>query len=283
MIDQARLQRRSLILALLGVGVGFAQSAKAQSAGQMLEELAKVAAAKRAGLPTNISGIDQASLEPIPSVAGIDPVRAALAKAVSDVGARLGKPDGFWGDARIRIALPAPLDALQARLTALRMGTSLDRFQLSLNRAAELVMPEAQTLLIGALNALPIETAQALINSEKATTIDLLLTDARPGVLLALKPNMAKALETSGAGALLDRIQSRYGGEIKASGGWSGLNAHSEDPIPLPTPAIAVVAVPSEAVVSTKPLHNQMVGYILDQVWRAILLYLGEALRPPPA
>jgi hypothetical protein len=283
MNDQTRLQRRSLILALFGVGVGFAQSAKAQSAGQMLDELAKVAAAKRAGMPTTLSGIDQATLEPIPSETGLDPIRTALANAARDVGARLGKPDGFWEDARVRIALPAPLDALQARLTALRMGTSLDRFQLSLNRAAELVMPEAQTLVIEALNALPIETAQALINSEKTTAIDLLLTDIRPGVLLALKPKMAKALETSGAGALLDRIQSRYGGEIKASGGWSGLNAYSTDPISLPTPATAVDAVASDAKVLTKALHNQMVGYILDQVWRAILIYLAEALRSPPA
>ena len=283
MIDHARLQRRSLILALLGVGAGFAQEVKAQSAGQMLDELAKVAAAKRAGLPTNISGIDQATLEPIPNETSTDPVRNALAQAVRDIGARLGKPDGFLGDVRVRIALPAPLDALQARLTALRMGTSLDSFQLSLNRAAALVVPEAQTQLIGALNALPIETAQALINSEKATAIELLLTDTRSGVLLALKPKMAEAIVASGAGALLDRIQSRYGGEIKASGGWSGLNAYSSDPIPLPAPATAVDAAPSQAGVSTKPLHNQMVGYILDQVWRAILLYLGEALRPPPA
>jgi hypothetical protein len=283
MIDEARLQRRSLILALFGLGLGFAHSAKAQSAGQMLDELAKVAAAKRAGLPTNLSGIDQASLEPIPSDVGADPVRAALANAMREVGARLGKPDGFWADARVRIALPTPLDALQARLTALRMSTSLDGFQLSLNRAAALVMPEAQTVLIGALNALPIETAQALINAEKATAIDLLLTDTRAGVLLALKPKMAEAMLASGAGALLDRIQGRYGGEIKASGGWTGLNAYSTDPIPLPTPVTTVDAAPSQATVSTKPLHNQMVGYILDQVWRAILLYLGEALRPPPA
>jgi hypothetical protein len=81
----------------------------------------------------------------------------------------------------------------------------------------------------------------------------------------------------------LDRLQSRYGGEIKASGGWSGLNAYSTDPISLPTPATAVDAVASDAKVLTKALHNQMVGYILDQVWRAILIYLAEALRSPPA
>jgi hypothetical protein len=283
MNDQARLQRRSLVLALLGLGAGFAQSARAQSAGQMLDELAKVAAAKRAGLPTNIGAIDQATLKPLQSDAGTDPVRAALAKAVREIGTRLGKPDGFWGDARIRISLPAPLDALQGRLTALRMGASLDSFQLSLNRAAALVMPEAQAQLIGALNALPLETAQVLIKSEKATAMDLLLTETRPSLLLALKPKMAEAVAASGAGALLDRIQSRYGGEIKASGGWSGLNAYSPDPIHLPTPKAAVDAAPSQAMVSNKPLHNQLVGYILDQVWRAILLYLAEALRPPPA
>ncbi|GIU67768.1 DUF4197 family protein [Candidatus Phycosocius spiralis] len=285
--------RRNLILAFCAVAIGFAEKAKAQSANQMLDELANVAAAKRAGLPTILHQIDQAAPVVSTPAQGEDPIRLAIIEGVRQTGTRLGKPDGFWGDARVRILLPAPLDHLQARLQPLRMGSSLVRMQISLNRVAESLMPKAQSFLITALSDLPAETTFALLHKEQSTPIEVILSDLRLDFIAALKPTMAEMFETSGTGALLDRIESRYGEEIKTSGGWSGLRAYSSASLGNTRPFLSaekMIEHPAPAqgsqqqgVMSTKQLHDQMITYILDKAWGSILLYLEEALRPSPA
>ena len=314
MSNQDGVQRRNLLWAVLGLSAGLGSSAKGQSAGQMLEELAKAAAAKRAGLPTVLPNLDDDLLIASFQNEGEAGIRAALVQGAGVAVGRLGKVDGFWGDARVRIPLPEPLATLQKRFSPLRLSVPLDNFQLRLNRSAESMMPKAGSILVDAIGGLPIEDVLQVLRGGDTAGTDLLQAKARAGLVALLTPPMAEAVRTSGAGAALNRIQARYGSEIERLGGWGHLETYSGAPITLPaapapevpaplappptapTPAAKATAgatktkvvtadavplppPPPPPIVLDNPLENRMIGFAVDRALDGLFVYVGEEER----
>jgi hypothetical protein len=123
---------------------------------------------------------------------------------------------------------------------------------------------------------------------------------------------MAEAVQASGAGPALDRIQSRYGAEIQRLGGWDSLKKYSGAPmtVPVPPPPEAPVSVapaptaatkakagapkskgvsslpvppplppPPPPVVLDNPLENQLIGFAVDRALDGLFVYIGEEER----
>lgn len=311
------IQRRSLVWSVIGLSLGLGTAAQAQSAGQMLEELAKAAAAKRAGLPTALPSLDDDLLMAASGNEGEAGIRAALLQGAGAAVGRLGKADGFWGDTRVRIPLPEPLSTLQKRLSPLRLSVPLDNFQLRLNRSAESMMPKAGAIFVDTIRGLTIEDVMKVLRGGDTAGTELLKAKSYDGLVALMTPPMAEAVQSSGAGAALDRIQSRYGPEIQRLGGWGSLKNYSGAPItlPAPPPAEAPAAVappptaktaaaktkagatktkattasavpvppppppPPPAVVLDNPLKNQLIGFAVDRALDGIFVYIGEEER----
>lgn len=309
------VQRRNLLWAVLGLSAGFGSDTQAQSAGQMLEELAKAAAAKRAGLSTALPSLDDDLLRAYSGNEGEAGIRAALLQGAGAAVSRLGKTDGFWGDKRVRIPLPEPLASLQKRLSPLRLSVPLDNFQLRLNRSAEAIMPKAGSIFIDTIGSLTIKDVLQVLRGGDTAGTDLLKAKSYAGLIDLMTPPMAEAVQASGAGPALDRIQARYGSEIERLGGWGSLKKYSDAPITLPAPAppevLAPVAPPPKAatvatkakvgttkskavkalpvppsppvppppVVLDNPLKNQLIGFAVDRALDGLFVYIGEEER----
>jgi len=311
MSNQDGVKRRNLLWAVLGLSAGLGSHAQAQSAGQMLEELAKAAAAKRAGLPAALPGLDDDLLSAASGNEVDAGVRAALLQGAGAAVGRLGKADGFWGDTRVRIPLPEPLATLQKRLSPLRLSVPLDNFQLRLNRSAESMMPKAASIFVDTIGSLTIEDVFQVLRGGDTAGTELLKAKSYADLIALMTPPMAEAIQTSGAGPSLDRIQSRYGSEIERLGGWGGLKNYSGAPITLPAPPppeppIPVAPPPKAATVATKakagaskskavtslpvspapppvvfdnPLKNQLIGFAVDRALDGLFVYIGEEER----
>jgi hypothetical protein len=309
------IQRRNLMWSVIGLSLGLGTAAQAQSAGQMLEELAKAAAAKRAGLPTALPSIDDDLLIASSQNEGEAGIRAALLQGAGAAVSRLGKADGFWGDTRVRIPLPEPLASLQKRLSPLRLSVPLDNFQLRLNRSAESMMPKAGSIFVDTIRGLTIEDVLKVLRGGDTAGTDLLKAKSYAGLVTLMTPPMAEAVQASGAGPALDRIQARYGNEIERLGGWGSLKNYSGAPITLPAPpppevpapvtppakaaavatkakagaakAKAVTAIPvppappppPPPVVLDNPLKNQLIGFAVDRALDGLFVYIGEEER----
>jgi hypothetical protein len=315
MSNQDGVQRRNLLWAVLGLSAGLGSHAQAQSAGQMLEELAKAAAAKRAGLPSALPSLDDDLLSASSGNESEAGIRAALLQGAAAAVGRLGKTDGFWGDTRVRIPLPEPLASLQKRLSPLRLSVPLDNFQLRLNRSAESMMPKAGSIFVDTIRSLTIEDVLQVLRGGDTAGTDLLKAKSYAGLVSLMTPPMAEAVQASGAGAALDRIQARYGSEIERLGGWDSLKNYSGAPITLPAPpppevpapvapapkAAAVAAKakvgatkskavtalpvppplppPPPPVVLDNPLKNQLIGFAVDRTLDGLFIYIGEEER----
>ena len=89
-------------------------------------------------------------------------LKDALKVGADLVVSRLGASGGFANDPAVHIALPQGLDRVKSALDRVGMGGMLDELELGLNRAAEVAMPKARTLLLQAINDMTLDDAMAI-------------------------------------------------------------------------------------------------------------------------
>ncbi|MEW5771409.1 MAG: DUF4197 domain-containing protein [Pseudomonadota bacterium] len=132
--------------------------------------------------------------------------RDGLRRSVEAALARLGRENGFFADARVKIGLSNNLRTADRILRSLGEGGKVDGLILAMNRAAELALPKTQKLLLDAVQALRISDAKTLVSDgdqaltgyfRKATEVEL-------GVALA--PAIHGVAEQSGLTRAYDAL-----------------------------------------------------------------------------
>jgi hypothetical protein len=93
-------------------------------------------------------------------VAGL---REALAQGTTNAVNQLGRTDGFWKDAAVKIPLPAALGNVEKTLRQLGQGQRLDEFQLTLNRAAEAAVPQVADIFGDAVRQMSVQDARSIL------------------------------------------------------------------------------------------------------------------------
>lgn len=101
---------------------------------------------------------------------------------------RVGRLDGYFKNAIIKILMPKKLQAIEKGLRLIGYGPKVDEFVLSMNRAAEKAAPEAKKIFIDAIKEMTFDDARKILaggdtsatNFFKAKTSDELATAFRP-------------------------------------------------------------------------------------------------------
>lgn len=130
-------------------------------------------------------------------------VRDALGLAAMNATTRLGQPNGFWNDGRVRIPLPGVLGQSQRTLSNFGMSGPLDNLQESLNRAAESTMPRAGALFSEAVRNITIADAIDIVRGPEDSATRFLRDRTGTRLTSLLRPPMTEALTQSGAFALM--------------------------------------------------------------------------------
>ena len=104
-----------------------------------------------------------AQLDRISNKDAVAALKAALDKGARQAVASLGRTDGFFGDPRVKIVLPESLQKAEGWMRRLGMGRYADELVLTMNRAAEAAVPEARTLLVGAVKNMTVEDAKGIL------------------------------------------------------------------------------------------------------------------------
>lgn len=92
-------------------------------------------------------------------------LKEALTNGASAAVALLGKQDGFLGNTKVRIPLPANLAKAEKTLRKLGQGERADELIVAMNRAAEAAVPEAKILLVDAVKKMTITDAKSILAS----------------------------------------------------------------------------------------------------------------------
>jgi hypothetical protein len=130
-----------------------------------LNDLAKPAASD-SGTPA-ASGLAQFSNKD--QVSGL---KQALTQGAEIAVSNLAKKDGYLGNDKVRIPLPDSLKKADKTMRRLGMGKYSDELITSMNRAAEAAVPEAKTLLVGAVKKMTVADAKSILTGgDNAATL----------------------------------------------------------------------------------------------------------------
>src|SRR5688500_764899 len=104
-----------------------------------------------------------AQLEGITSREAATALKAALEKGSQAAVASLGRTDGFFGNPRVKIPLPESLQRAERAMRRFGMGRHADELILTLNRAAEAAVPQAQQLFVDAVRTMSLQDAKGIL------------------------------------------------------------------------------------------------------------------------
>lgn len=76
---------------------------------------------------------------------------------------KLGKRDGFLGNPKVKIPLPESLGKVEGVMRTLGQGEMVDDLVTTMNRAAEAAVPEAKSLLLGAVKKMTVQDAKSIL------------------------------------------------------------------------------------------------------------------------
>jgi len=130
-------------------------------------------------------------------------IKEALGLAAMNATNRLAQPDGFWGNAEVRIPLPGLLGRSQRTLAGFGMSRPLDELQRNINHAAETTMPQAGSLFVNAVRTITIADAIDIVRGGDDSATLYLRGRTETRLTSLLKPPMTRALTASGAFTLL--------------------------------------------------------------------------------
>lgn len=131
-------------------------------------------------------------------------IRQALLLGAEIVTTRLGRRDGFWGDARVRIPLPRTLAAAQRSLRPLGLAGQLDDLELRVNRGAEQAMAQAYGLFQRTIQAMTLTDALSVLRGGETAATAFLRSRTEADLAGALRPILENTLQGAGAFTALD-------------------------------------------------------------------------------
>jgi len=116
-----------------------------------------------AALVMGWAGLAAAQLENITNREAVSALKAALEKGSRVAVERLGRENGFYGDARVKIPLPESLRRADRTLRRFGMASYADELVLTMNRAAEAAVPEAKQLFVDSVKKMTVQDAKGIL------------------------------------------------------------------------------------------------------------------------
>ena len=129
------------------------------------------------------------------------------AAAVKQTSAR----DGYLGNSLIRIPLPDSLQSMAKGLRAIGLGTQVDEFEVSMNRAAEKAAGQAAKVFVEGVQQMTFSDAQGILSGGDTAATDYFERTTRDELRGRFQPIVSKSMDEVGVVQDYDRLAERYG------------------------------------------------------------------------
>ena len=251
-----RLQQISIASLLL-----LAASAQAFDLGNLKEQLGKAvqsqAPAAQTANPSGLTGISNTDQ--------VGSLKQALTQGAETAVASLAKENGFLGNDKVKIPLPDSLQKAGKLMHSLGMGKYADDLTTSMNRAAEAAVPEAKTLLVGAVKNMSVTDAKnILLGGDDAATQYF-----RKNTETALSAKFKPIVDNSISKVKLAEKYDQFAGKGVQFGVVDQKDAHLDDYITRKAmDGLFLMMAEQEKAIRANPL--QAVGSLAQKVFSAI-------------
>lgn len=164
-----------------------------------------------------------ASLPPLGAVAMSDQqvataLQQSLYQGVEAAVGALGRPNGFWSNAAVRIPLPGGLAKAEGTLRTLGLNQTLDAFQLALNNAAEQATPQVTEYFSQAIRQMTFDDVRGVLQGGEDAATQYLKRTAGPALEAQLRLKVEAATAQAGATQKYKALMSEYGPILQKAG-----------------------------------------------------------------
>ncbi len=136
-------------------------------------------------------------------------LKEALAQGITKGAHRASRLDGYLKNPRIRIPFPENIQKVEKTLRKIGLDVLVDRFVVSLNRAAEDAAIKAKPIFLSAIASMTIRDAWDILNGRQNAATQYLRRTTANEVYAAFKPTVEQSLAKVEA--------TRYYGEVVES------------------------------------------------------------------
>jgi hypothetical protein len=208
-----------------------------------------------ASLLSGISNTDQ-----------VTSLRQALTQAAETAVSNLAKENGFLGNNKVRIPLPDNLQKADNLLRKFGMGKYAEDLTTSMNRAAEAAVPEAKTLLVGAVKKMSVTDARDIITGPSDAATQYFRKNTEAALASKFQPIVAKSM----AKVKLAESYDRFAGKGAELGLVDAKDANLKDYITRKAmDGLFLMMAEQEKTIRANPL--QATGDLAKKVFSALL------------
>src|SRR5688572_3645525 len=122
-------------------------------------------------------------------------LKEALTNGVSKGSDLVSQADGYFKNPEIKIPFPSEVKQVEAKLRQIGMGSEVDKFILTLNRAAEDAAKEAKPIFVQAVKQMTIQDAWAILKGEQDAATQYLKKTTSPLLKEKFRPVIQNSLE----------------------------------------------------------------------------------------
>ncbi|MGB0467348.1 MAG: DUF4197 domain-containing protein [Pontibacterium sp.] len=151
-------------------------------------------------LEQNLGG--DRSTASLPGTLDIETLVQGLKEAL-EVGSRraietISQDGGYLNNAKIRVPIPESIDKTTGLLRKLGMGSQVDQFEASMNRAAEKAAPQATELIVSALKEMTFEDARKIYDGPDNAATEYFREKTSTQLTTLFKPSIQDSMNEVG-------------------------------------------------------------------------------------
>ncbi|MFZ1664775.1 MAG: DUF4197 domain-containing protein [Flavobacteriales bacterium] len=103
--------------------------------------------------------------------------------------------DGFWKNPRLRIPFPPEAEKMKNTLNDIGMSSQVDKFELTMNRAAEAAAKEAVPVFVNAIKGMTVADGFAILRGGDNAATNFLKEKTTPELIAKFQPIVVKATQ----------------------------------------------------------------------------------------
>lgn len=140
----------------------------------------------------------------------INGLKEALTKGATNASLQLNKENGYLGNSLVRIPFPEDCQKVATKLRSMGYGSKVDKFEQTLNRAAEQAAKEAAPIFINAVKQMTFADAKNILFGADTAATFYLRQNTNSALYTAFAPHIKKALDETTATAMWDDLARTY-------------------------------------------------------------------------
>ncbi len=122
----------------------------------------------------------------------------------------VGRKDGYFSNAAIKILMPKNLQPLEKGLRMVGYGAKIDDFVLSMNRSAEAAAPAARKIFVDAITSMTFDDARQILSGGDTAATEYFKRKTTPQLTAAFRPVVDKTMAQNGVTRQYNALVGQY-------------------------------------------------------------------------